>query len=301
LRAALKHFFEHLLVRGTPTRLARWLARRPLVLAYHNIVPHGEPRCGDVSLHLSQREFARQLDLLGRQFRVVPLAEALEPAARGSRPRIAITFDDAYCGAVTAGVDELARRGMPATVFVAPGLLERQEFWWDRYAAPGSAGLDAAFRRHALTELRGSLEPIDAWASERGRAGRTLPAHARSATEGELRGAVARPGVVLGSHTWSHPNLAALGGHELGEELTRPLEWLRSRFSAVIPWLSYPYGLASPEVEEAANGAGYQGAVRIDGGRLGARAGRFAVPRLDVPAGISLEGFALRTTGILSR
>jgi hypothetical protein len=43
--------------------------------------------------------------------------------------------------------------------------------------------------------------------------------------------------------------------------------------------------------------------LRIDGGWLGGTAttNRFAVPRLDVPAGLSKAGFELRTAGVRVR
>jgi hypothetical protein len=34
------------------------------------------------------------------------------------------------------GIPELVRRGLPATVFVAPALLDQRAFWWDRLANP---------------------------------------------------------------------------------------------------------------------------------------------------------------------
>ncbi|HLL48347.1 MAG TPA: polysaccharide deacetylase family protein [Longimicrobiaceae bacterium] len=110
------------------------------------------------------------------------------------------------------------------------------------------------------------------------------------------------PGRGPAAHTWSHPNLAALGPEELEEEMVRPLRWLRERFTGVLPWLTYPYGLTSPAVEEAARRAGYEGAFRVEGGwmpRGGAGARPHALPRANVPAGASLEHFEMRTSGLL--
>ena len=70
-----------------------------------------------------------------------------------------------------------------------------------------------------------------------------LPAYACSATESELTGVAAVAGITFGSHTWSHPNLAALEAQPLDAELHRPLAWLRERYEGVLPVLTYPYGL----------------------------------------------------------
>jgi peptidoglycan/xylan/chitin deacetylase (PgdA/CDA1 family) len=301
-RAALKRLAETSLARSGLPRLARARHRREvLVLAYHNVVPRGERAVGDLSLHLAQDEFARQLDSLRRTHEVVALDSLLEPRPHSSRPRAVITFDDAYHGALTAGVDELVRRGMPATVFVAPAYVGGGRFWWDEYADPAH-GLDPALRAHALGALRGQGYRVGAWMAERGAHPIGLPAHQAVADEALLARAAERPGITLASHSWSHPNLAALTESELDAELTRPLAWLRERFAAVVPWLSYPYGLSSPAVEGAAGRAGYKGAFRVEGGWTPAGAtGSFALPRMNVPAGVSLHGFELRTAGFLDR
>ncbi|HSU13282.1 polysaccharide deacetylase family protein [Longimicrobium sp.] len=299
LRGAVKRAAERTLTAAGADRIA--LAMRPagvLVLAYHNIVPAGESARGDTSLHLPQADFGRQLDALRRTHRIVPLDQAFAPGD-GDRPRAVITFDDACRGALTAGIDELARRGgLPATIFVAPGLLGSAP-WWDELAGPN--GLDPAVRAHALDVLGGRAAAVRAWAETAGLRRRALPTHQRIATAEELAATAARPGITLAPHGWSHASLPALTATALGDELSRPLAWLRDRFGGALPWLAYPYGHASPEVERAAERAGYQGAFRVEGGSFvlaGAAAHPFALPRLTVPAGVSDEGFRLLVSGV---
>jgi peptidoglycan/xylan/chitin deacetylase (PgdA/CDA1 family) len=296
MNAALKRVAERSLTAGGVAAAARALRRGDaLVLAYHGILPHGTPPGGEHSLHLPQREFARQLDALRRTHDVIPL-DALEQPRAGGRPRIAITFDDAYAGAVTAGVDELARRGLPATYFVAPGLLGRVP-WWDALARGGV--LDADVRRHAIEVLGGRDEAVRRWADRRDAV--PNPRAPRIATEGELAAAARVPGIALGAHSWSHPDLRARDADDLADELARPLRWLRERFDCAAPWLAYPYGLASESVQGAAGEAGYRGAFRVDGGwmpRPPAGIHPHALPRMNVPAGLSLDGFRLRISGV---
>jgi peptidoglycan/xylan/chitin deacetylase (PgdA/CDA1 family) len=300
LRSAAKAMAERMLLASGVARIARHrVAGRTLVLGYHNIVPSGERRCGDLPLHLSQRSFAAQLDVLLRTHNVVPLATLFDPTEAGSRrPRVAITFDDAYRGAVTRGVEELARRGLPATIFVPPAYVGGGTFWWDVFA--DDDGLQGRFREHVVGELAGQEHEARRWAAHIGRPERVVPAHACCASEAELVGAVQHSGITLGAHSWSHANLTALDRDQLNVELVRPLEWIRERFRAVIPWLTYPYGVSSEAVEAAVAGAGYAGALKIEGGWLSTcELSRFALPRLDVSAGISLEGFRLRVSGLL--
>lgn len=298
----VKSTAEAALCRSGLTRAARRrLGDATVVLAYHNIVPDGEVVLGDRSLHLPRREFARQLDLIRRTHEVVPLESLGEPlTASARRPRAVITFDDACQGAVTVGVEELAERGLPATIFVAPAFVGGGSFWWDALSGPG--GLDDAVRGTALDALRGEDARVRAWAREQGRPVREVPAHQRGATEAELQAATrAAGGITLASHTWGHPNLARLDRDELEGELVRPLAWLRERFGAVIPWLTYPYGMHSPEVERAVADAGYAGALRVEGGiHRGPAHHDFRLPRVNVPSGISIRGFELRTSGLLN-
>jgi peptidoglycan/xylan/chitin deacetylase (PgdA/CDA1 family) len=300
MRAGLKRAAEALLVFARLPNVSRASLRgRTLVLAYHNVVPDDLPFFGDRSLHLPRSAFAHQLDELVRHCTVVGL-DALF-AAPDARPRAVITFDDAYVGAVTHGIQELAERGLPATIFVPPGLLGGQGFWWDALA--GATDLPEQVREQALDRLQGKDAAIRRWAAEAGKPASTLPLEAHTASVEQLRDAAGRAGITIGSHTWSHPNLARLAPEELAAELEQPRRWLAERFgSRFVPWLSYPYGRYSPEVETAAAGAGYAGAFRIDGGwtPCGARPG-FALPRLNVPAGLSGPGFALRAAGMFCR
>jgi peptidoglycan/xylan/chitin deacetylase (PgdA/CDA1 family) len=114
-----------------------------------------------------------------------------------------------------------------------------------------------------------------------------------------LRAAVT-PGVSYGSHTWTHPNLTRLPAPLLAEELERPLAWLRHSTLPMIPWLAYPYGLTNDAVTAATGQAGYEGAVLVEGGWMGPAAAPFALPRYNVPAALSEDGFMLRLSGVIA-
>lgn len=299
MHPVVKRTLERLLVVGAVPAGRLRTRGRSLVLSYHGIAPDGAPRAGNGSLQLARAAFAAQLDALVGHVEVVPLAALSRPA--GGRPRVAITFDDGYVGAVRHGVEELATRGLPATIFVAPGRLGGHAFWWDVLA--GATGeFPAHDRGHVLTALAGRDESVRRWAEGRFPADDALPPWLRSATEDELRAALRHDGITLGAHGWSHANMAALPPDELRAELARPLAWLRERFpAATVPWLAYPYGLESPDVRRAARDAGYEGALRIEGGWFDPAAGdAFGRPRFNVAAGLSLEGFLLRANGVLA-
>jgi peptidoglycan/xylan/chitin deacetylase (PgdA/CDA1 family) len=303
LRGRLKTIGERTLGSGPMLACARLAVRgQLLVLAYHNVVADDTAPRGDRSLHLPLSRFLAHLDLLASDYEVVPLGE-VDPTrsreARG-RPRVAITFDDAYRGAVSLALPALAQRGLPATVFVAPGLLGRATTWWDALASEDTT-LDPALRDTALRECRGDEAAVREWAAEIG-----LPLGAMDpvrgiADEGELLASLRLPGITVGSHTWSHPNLAALDTEEADMELRRTDAWLRARVDRPLPWLAFPYGLAGTSARMAARALGYRGALCVVGGWMPRRgADPYAIPRLNVPAALSAHGFAIRLAGLLA-
>ena len=303
IRSLLKDVVERALIWSGATAIRRRLmSQRVLVLAYHNVVPDGAPISGDLANHLPLSSFVAQLHALRSTHEIIPLSEALHPARVGATmPRAAITFDDAYRGAVNHAVPELVRLGIPATIFVAPAFIGGRSFWWDALAQRGAAGLDPAVRTHALDTLRGEDDAVRTWASETGRELFAVPDIACAASVDELTRAAAQTGIALGSHTWGHPNLTRLSPNELDAELIRPLAWLRERVPNVLPWIAYPYGLFDATVARAAHNAGYDAALGISGGWF-ARApiDRFSLPRVNVPPGMSARGFALRGAGFLT-
>jgi peptidoglycan/xylan/chitin deacetylase (PgdA/CDA1 family) len=280
--------------------MTKWRVRgKRLILAYHGIIPDGQAPAGERALFVTQRDFAMHLDVLAAEADVAPLDRIDEPG--DGRPRVAITLDDGYRGAVNVGVGELAARSLPATIFVAPLRLNNHVFWWDALLYKG-AKLDDQFRNHALNKLGGTDERIRAWAIRAGIPVRDkLPAYAQTATRAELAAALRFPGITLGSHTWSHPNLASLGVIEVVEEVSRSRNWLRAEFGEkMIDWLAYPYGLEPVQARTAIAHASYAGALRIDGGwHRPTDVSSYARPRLSIGAGLSVAGFRARLQGAL--
>ncbi len=298
MNQTLKHLAEGLLIRSGVARAARLRQRsRTLILAYHNILRDGDAPAGDTSLHLRRQEFARQLDVLARSYDVIPIEDLFNDPISG-RPRVVITFDDAYAGCLTAGLEELVKRRLPATIFVAPALAGTVT-WWDALACPETGTIPESVRTEALHRLRGDARLVlgGARSDIRVSSASTLP---RIGTLADLDAAAGLPGITFGSHTWSHPNLCALTEADIRQEIARPLAWLRSRFSNVVSWVSYPYGLFNELSHRIAAESGYVGALRIDGGWVPVKKDldMFAVPRFNIPSGLSLNGFKLRLAGL---
>jgi peptidoglycan/xylan/chitin deacetylase (PgdA/CDA1 family) len=276
--------------------------RRPIVLAYHNVIPDDARPFGDRSLHLRRADFVRQMELVSRTHDIVPLNDILSEPRSTRRPQAAITFDDAYRGSLTLGLAEMVRLGLPFTCFVAPGLLGAGACWWDAYADAGGRGLDADLRAVALDELAGDSTLIGRHAAREHIKRAQIPHYGMPVTMEELSTAARCPLLTLGSHTWTHRNLNRLNPPDLEAELERPKEWLAAEFPCTIKWLAYPYGLHSPGVHKAVRSAGYDAALTLEPQRLTSAAARQSTPRLNVPAGLSHNGFIAGISGVrLSR
>ena len=297
MRTLAKRVVEGLATRSPATAIARRLHRSSVaVIAYHNVVPSDEARHGDVSLHLPLPTFIAQIERLASSHRLLDLDQAADEAGaqpRG-RPAAVITFDDAYRGAILHAAPVLRHRGIPAVVFVSPGLVEARTTWWDDLGEAGK--LDEETRSRALNELGGQAGPVREWART-GSEQTSLPRSYGIASEEEIR-QCAGGGITIGSHAWGHEHLPSLDEGELRDNLLRSLQWIRRFGDDASEWLALPYGAGSDAVVQAALRVGHRGVLRIEGGLWNPNRQRSLVPRINVPAGLSARGLEMRTSGL---
>lgn len=297
-RGIAKRGLERLVCLGVGQ--SRRMRGRSLILAYHNVVPDHAAGLGDRSLHLPLGTFLRQLALIADHCNVVTLTELLAGAIHPDRPNVAITFDDAYRGALELGLPAILQQGLTATLFVSPGLFGAPHFWWDDLA--DAQGRLAPELRATILDAGGALPRSLAWRPESASETKALPPQYACAEEGQVLAAGAHSGIALGAHTWSHPNLARLSSDELELELSRPIAWLNGAGVSAVSVLAYPFGLYTRAVQAAVEEAGYSAALCVSGGWLPRQPfDPWAVPRYNVPAGISDDGFRLRLAGLFAR
>ena len=97
------------------------------VLMYHRVA---ESDLDPWHLCVSPQRFGEQLEVLKREFRVLPLPELARADADGKA--VAITFDDGYADNLHAAAPVLEQHGAPACFFLTSGALDvAHEFWWD--------------------------------------------------------------------------------------------------------------------------------------------------------------------------
>jgi peptidoglycan/xylan/chitin deacetylase (PgdA/CDA1 family) len=186
-------------------------------------------------LSLTPELFDAHLEWLARHCSVVALSDLVAGSSRAPRPHVAITFDDGYVDNHTHVLPRLAARGMTATFFLTAGFLERDEEVMARLAETWSTPVE-------------QLAPL-AWEQVE-----------------EMRSA----GMSIGSHTWSHRNLARLDDTEANHELTRSKDVLETRLSSPVSAVAYPWGKLRRHVTER---------TFAIAGRAGYRLGAFSLPR----------------------
>ncbi len=160
--------------------------------------------------------FERQLDSIGSY------ADVVEPDHLGEktgRPKVAITFDDAFVSAIDNALPPLEARKMPVTIFVPTRRLGMHPQWAMEH--------DATDRE----EIVATAESIRALADR---------------------------GVRIGSHSQTHPKMTALDPRQAAQELSESKTDLEALIGGPVDIFAFPYGDFNEAVVEIARASGYR-------------------------------------------
>ena len=241
--------------------LRRRLHDAGLILCYHNVVATGDDRGGCAGLHEPRARFERQMRFLADHYRVVPLREFIEQLTSGASLR--------STAALTfddgyAGVFEHA---VP--------ILDRLRLPATVFIVADAVGRSAPFSWDECAEHR----PAD-WATIRGALG---------------------GGIELGAHSCNHPSLPTLTPSQLEHEIVASRAVIHNATGTWPDCFAYPYGHWNARVRDAVRSAGYRAGLTLDFGLNGRDADRWALRRINVPAGISDAAFEAWTAGCHGR
>jgi peptidoglycan/xylan/chitin deacetylase (PgdA/CDA1 family) len=155
----VKRWARHAVIRGSglihPARGR--LSRGLRILTYHRVADaDADP------FSVPPRDFGEQMRLLAETKAVLPLHEALTFLGRGEMgvPRVVLTFDDGTSDFLEEALPVLSRFGLPATLYVSPGLVGRRGYlgWNDLASVAESSGVSLG--SHGLDHRSlGRLEP----------------------------------------------------------------------------------------------------------------------------------------------
>jgi peptidoglycan/xylan/chitin deacetylase (PgdA/CDA1 family) len=236
-------------VARVPQRIRRAASPGAVILLYHRIARSGaDPH----RLCVSPEHFAEHLEVVRRVGRPMPLRELVQRIRnrQSIRRAVVLTFDDGYADNVETAAPLLRTHGVPATLFVASGAVgSAREFAWDELARLLLECDSPRGRLHERLHLR--LRRMSAVARERlldrlaERRGVERPAARgthRTLSPAEMGQLARDPLIEIGSHTVTHPLLAALPPDEQAVELQRSRAALEELADGPVTSFSYPFG-----------------------------------------------------------
>lgn len=274
--------------------LMRWINRRHAVLlTYHRFSETGD------SIALRAGAFAAHIEYLVEHYRLVPLSELvprLASAGHASERLAAITIDDGYADAYQIAMPLLKKHGVPATLFVVTGFVDRGCWIWTdkmRYLLartrvesfsigevsggerffPGDDGSRAAAAGAVNSWLK--LLGDEARERELGRLadelGVDLPAEPPPGYEAitwDQAREMEAAGIEIGSHTVSHPILTNCDPRRVAVEVRESRRRLEEELGHQVDLFCYPNGNYSELVCREVERAGYGIAVTTDDGLI---------------------------------
>lgn len=230
-----------------------------VVLLYHRV--NDELRD---SVTVGVEQFDQQMAYLARHYPIASIEDIVQgrlPQSTGSRPVVAVTFDDGYLDNYENAVPILLRHDIPAAFFVSTDMI----------------GQARGFE-HDINKL-----------------GRALP----NMTWDHVR-EMHKQGFTIGSHTVSHMNCAKANGDALRNELSASRDRLVSELGLDEVIFAYPFGKRrdmTPEALERVKEAGYVACLSAFGGVNRGALNRFNVLRMGVDFNFGPRRFAARVEG----
>ena len=296
-------------------------SRRIAILRYHAVCDPGADYAAP-GICVSPAAFEQHVKYLASNYRVLPLPEAVESLKRGKTlppNAAAITFDDGYADNLAAA-RTLARYGLSGTFYITAGCLaDGAPFWPSELRTL----VRAITTPRIELRLKGSTVrvPLDtprdrtSAISVLSKMFKAHPIPVREDLRDQLRTLAGMPaapspmlawedlvtmreiGMVIGSHTVSHPNLPNAGLDAARKEIVQSKAMLESCIGQPVTMFSYPNGGAerymTPAIAQLVREAGFEAASTSRNAFAGPASDPFALERVQVTERLEDVVFAL--------
>jgi peptidoglycan/xylan/chitin deacetylase (PgdA/CDA1 family) len=257
-----------------------------IILMYHSVAMGSEEHYIDQRNHVPGEVFEKQMSFLVKHRTVVSLWELVSRLHKGEKlapGTIALTFDDGYLDNLTWAGPILSRLGLPATLFLATGYVDRGEAQWVDQAHscfkyrteqelklvweghprvfqiddPGTCALaydklcsmllsaSPESRRATLESVRGQLQP-----------GSKVP-RLTLTWEDVQRLQCMNCAFEIGAHTVEHRDLTAITMEKARAEVFDCLGRIEERAGVRPRLFSFPYGRTGPMLRNLVSEAGF--------------------------------------------
>jgi peptidoglycan/xylan/chitin deacetylase (PgdA/CDA1 family) len=313
--------------------IARWFNRgRLLILVYHGVSDEPPPPELAAWHILPLPAFREQLRYLARHYECLDLDEAFARLRDGriKRPTACITFDDGYANNREAAAPALQSIGLPATIYLATGLIGTARRLW-------TVELEAAFRQTAAAAVDldglgmgrprlGSLEARVALASaviermkaidvdrrrtvsrsildQLGRPDREDRAWFGMMTWDDVRELERSTRIRFGAHTVDHEIVARLDDASLATQIDASIDAVRTHVDRPSRTFAWPNGRAADFDDRATRAVRDRGCVAalstIDG-LNDPDVDPWELRRVTVDARMDMDRFRLAASGFLA-
>jgi peptidoglycan/xylan/chitin deacetylase (PgdA/CDA1 family) len=284
-------------------------APKVAILRYHSVLERPDDFANSIGLGIShsRQSFAAQMELIASKYNLVSMDQVSSfIRGEGGLPArsVAVTFDDGFVDNLEVAGPVLATYGVPATVYLAIDYIgnakapwycrlrhvfaatkiEKWQFGEKKFDMSNpeerrSAYVEAAKRCAQLSRKPQELllEQIE---SALGVEALALPIMLTWEGARELL----RQGHIIGSHTFSHPNMAYVSGQDVVQEISDSKTVIEKHIGTEIVHFSYPSPILEPHYSEESiavtKNAGYRTAVTCRPGAVGAGDDAFALQRV---------------------
>jgi peptidoglycan/xylan/chitin deacetylase (PgdA/CDA1 family) len=275
-----------------------------IILMYHSVAPDEQARFIEPRNRIAPPLFDRQMAFLRDERRVVPLSALADDIAAGRTPAagtVCITFDDGYRDNLTMAAPILEKYGLPATLFLATGYVERAETQW----SDTLHWLFSCATRHEmnLAEVHAHLlesehdQRVELLAEIKRQLAPAGKPPRLTLDWDEVRRLCRRyPLFEIGGHTRNHIDLAKHHDEAARAEIEGCAADLERELGARARHFAFPYGRWCAETRAAVIAAGWESALVADAaGRIGPATDRYAMPRVEAPR--SMTQLRFKTSG----
>jgi peptidoglycan/xylan/chitin deacetylase (PgdA/CDA1 family) len=293
-RPSLQQVWAHLLqASGCLWWAQRQLRRRGavVVLTFHRVLTDAEFRrtCSLPGIVIRRQTFENLAGYIARKCEAVDFAQAIETPA--GKLRVMFTFDDGWKDTYTNALPVTRARGIPATVFVCPGLVGRTLPFWPEVVA---SLLGRASPPVAVTEIESLIETLKTYTTEhRERFMARLyelhtPSSGRDAYNGDRTVSwddireMDAAGVRFGCHTHTHQILTTVPAQAARQEIRKSKGAIEAALHKDCDVFAYPNGNCSAATRRILAEEGFTAAFTTRKVAWTGGSDQMAIPRLNV-------------------
>jgi len=296
-RAHSKSIWAALLrVSGILPLAKSWVRRKgTLVLTFHRVLADADlQQTASLSgMVVRQKTFDAFLDYASRKYEFIDLSQDLD-WQRGSKIKLAITFDDGWCDNATIAYPIACKHQAPMVIFiVAEKIGTTLPFWPERTAAVLDRRRTSPGMVQSRDYIERTIEDLKGLpAQERNqRIGELISEHLTAQSFPEVDQTMSweevaqlhRGGVTFGSHTSTHEILTSVPLAQAEEEIAGSRDRIEKSLGSSCRLFSYPNGDCSQGVRDLAQQAGYHLAfLNQDPGVWTEKCDPYLIPRVNV-------------------